>query len=830
MLIKHASGRHPHGRGVITRPGRHGQPHPNPLLGKERGPEGHARARYAVHLFSTLAILTLAAGAAVAQNPATTVTVDANAGKKPISPLIYGVAFGSTAQLSDLNAPLNRQGGNDMSCYNWQLNASNKGADWFFESIADNSATQGERGDTFISGSKAAGADSMITIPMIGWVAKVGTNRGKVSSYSIAKYGAQAANDWQWMPDAGNGISSATGKPITTNDKNDAQTPSTSAMQQAWVSHIVGKYNTAANGGVKYYMMDNEVSIWQGTHQDVHPVGATMDEILADILDYGGKVKATDPTALVCGPEEWGWSGYFYSGYDQQYGAAHNWSSFPDRAAHGNMDYCPWLLQQLAANNTSTGKRLLDVFTLHCYPQGGEFGNDTSTNMQLLRNKSTRQLWDANYVDQSWIGTQVDLIPRMKNWVATYYPGTKIGITEYNWGAESSINGATAQADVYGIFGREGLDLATRWTTPDASTPTYKAMKMYRNVDGAKNGFGDTSVSTTMANADNLSAFGAVRSSDKAMTVMLVNKVLSGATPVTVKLSNFTGNGTAQLWQLTSTNAITRLTDVTYSGSSVVVTVPAQSVTLVVLPPSTVVVTKPPTPTTFMARSGNAMVILQWNASPGATSYDVWREVGGATTYTKIASPTSATYTDTNVVNGGTYFYHVNAVNSAGTSPATGRATGTPSASIVDTAIYNFETSTQGWITSGGMLGSPAISIVQPCKGVRSLAVPVGASGADTQDVYVPSPAVTPGKKILFHFWIPAGSTVSGVQPYVLQDATGGWTWTGNWQPIANLKVGSWNTVPVTVPANAKGIFSLGIEFSTSAAWSGTVYVDSVYW
>ena len=78
------------------------------------------------------------------------------------------------------------------------------------------------------------------------------------------------------------------------------------------------------------------------------------------------------------------------------------------------------------------------------------------------------------------------LIPRMKNWVASYYPGTKIGITEYNWGAEGHINGATAQADILGIFGREGLDLATRWTTPAAARPLYKAMKMFRNYDGNK--------------------------------------------------------------------------------------------------------------------------------------------------------------------------------------------------------------------------------------------------------------------------------------------------------------------------------------------------------
>ena len=83
----------------------------------------------------------------------------------------------------------------------------------------------------------------------------------------------------------------------------------------------------------------------------------------------------------------------------------------------------------------------------------------------------------------------------MKKWVAAYYPGTKIGITEYNWGADGSLSGATAQADVWGIFGREGLDLATRWTTPDSASPTFKALQIYRNYDGKKSSFGSISVS-----------------------------------------------------------------------------------------------------------------------------------------------------------------------------------------------------------------------------------------------------------------------------------------------------------------------------------------------
>jgi PKD repeat protein len=527
------------------------------------------------------------ASMAFAQNPAVTVNVDANANRHPINPFVYGVAYGSAAALSDLNSPLNRYGGNNSSRYNWQQNADNRDFDWYFESIGDASATPGERGDTFISTSKGAGAQSMITIPMLDWVAKLGTNRSKLASFSQAKYGAQTGNDWQWYPDAGNGVSKSTGANITGNDPNDANVPNSASLQQSWAQHIVSTWGTASGGGLSYYILDNEHSIWHSTHRDVHPTGATMDEIKNKMIAFAGAIKAADPSAQVVGPEEWGWSGYFYSGYDQQYGAAHNWCCFPDKQAHGNADYLPWLLDQMHQNELATGKRLLDVFSVHYYPQGGEFGNDTSTSMQLLRNKSTRSLWDPNYVDPTWINDKVMLIPRIKSWVAAYYPGLPTAITEYNWGAESHINGATTQADIFGIFGREGLDFGTRWTTPDASTPTFKAMKMYRNYDGNRSTFGDTSVSAAAPNPDNLSAFAALRSNDGAMTVMLISKVLSGTTPVTVNLANFSASGVAQPWQLTSANAIARLSDVGISGSSVNVTVPAQSITLLVVPAGT---------------------------------------------------------------------------------------------------------------------------------------------------------------------------------------------------------------------------------------------------
>ncbi len=244
--------------------------------------------------------------------------------------------------------------------------------------------------------------------------------------------------------------------------------------------------------------------------------------------------------------------------------------------------------------SATEGRRLVDVLTAHYYPQGGEFGNDTSAAMQASRNKSTRSLWDPTYVDTSWIGSVIRYIPQLHDWVNQYYPGTQIGITEYNWGAESHINGATTQADVLGIFGRESLDMAARWTTPDTATPTYKAIKIFRNYDGQLSGFGDTSVKTTSSsNPDNLSVFGATRTSDGAMTVMVINKI-AGSTPVTLSLANFTAGAAAQVWQLTSANAINRLADVALTGSSLALTVPSQSITLVVIPGSSGPANQPP--------------------------------------------------------------------------------------------------------------------------------------------------------------------------------------------------------------------------------------------
>ena len=84
-------------------------------------------------------------------------------------------------------------------------------------------------------------------------------------------------------------------------------------------------------------------------------------------------------------------------------------------------------------------------------------------------------------------------------------------------------------------------------------------------------------------------------------------------------------------------------------------------------------------PTGLTTTTGNAQVSLSWNASTGATSYMVLRSTTSGGSYSSVVTGlTATTYTDTGVTNGTTYYYVIQAVNSAGSSPNSNEASATP--------------------------------------------------------------------------------------------------------------------------------------------------------
>ena len=80
---------------------------------------------------------------AAAQNPLATVTVDAAANRRAIDPRIYGIAYGSTAQLTGLERsaePLWRQQQQPLQL---AVERRQPGQDWYFESIGIRAAFRG---------------------------------------------------------------------------------------------------------------------------------------------------------------------------------------------------------------------------------------------------------------------------------------------------------------------------------------------------------------------------------------------------------------------------------------------------------------------------------------------------------------------------------------------------------------------------------------------------------------------------------------------------------------------------------------------------------------
>ncbi len=573
--------------------------------------------------------------AAFAQQPGPGLSVDAAANQHPISPDVYGINFywdlsSSTATQAaaalDLRSTARRWGGNSTSTYHWKYDVYNHDFDWFFEVLPDSSVNAaalpaGSSFNQFVDQARVSGGKVIATIPVLGWLPK---SRDEICSFNVAKYGSQCKVDpyAQYHPyTCGDGIqyAPACGDPTVAdgktpsnpvyikNDPSDAYAQSDETLQAAWIGYLLTRYGKANQGGVAIWSLDNEPIWWDSTHPDIHPDPYTYDELLSLDVKYAAAIKSADPTALVSGPVGDNWASLWFSKKDIVAGWSRGpnyWSNPVDRNAHGGVALLPWYLQQMRAYEQQHGMRLLDYLDEHSYfaPNGVAFLSAGSASTQALRLQSTRVFWDPTYlvngdywirdVDNNGAPVAPYVIPRLRDMVAQNYPGTKIALTEYNWGALDNINGALAQADLLGIFGREGLDAATLWGAPKPTDPGAFAFKIYRNYDGIGGTFGETGVQSSSADQSQLAVYAALRS-DLNLTVMVINKT-GGDLSSTVSLANFSAGPAAKVWRYSAVNlnGIVAQSDVAVNGGISAV-FPANSITMLVIPPASLPVPKP---------------------------------------------------------------------------------------------------------------------------------------------------------------------------------------------------------------------------------------------
>jgi hypothetical protein len=353
--------------------------------------------------------------------------------------------------------------------------------------------------------------------------------------------------------------------------------------QKTWMQHLLSTHGAASQDGVQFYELDNEPTLWRSTHYDIHPNPTGYDELLNLSQNYAAMIKSSDTGTKILGPSDWG---YLVSTTD--IGAPGD-----DAQSHGNTGFGEYYLKQMHAYEQQHGVRLLDYFDEHYYPQAPQVALSPAgdADQQALRLRSTRSLWDPTYADESWIGNThappIQLIPQFRSWIKNNYPGTKLAISEYNWGALDSINGALTEADVLGIFGREQVDLATMWGPPTSSQPGAYAFRIYLNYDGQGSHYGDIWIRSTSSDQGQLTAYGAQRRSDGALTLMVINKTTTDLTSsLALKGGALAEKAQVYTYSNANLNAIVHQPDLAINSNGFTRTYPANSISLVVIPPA----------------------------------------------------------------------------------------------------------------------------------------------------------------------------------------------------------------------------------------------------
>jgi fibronectin type 3 domain-containing protein len=513
--------------------------------------------------------------------PTVTVTVNP-AVTHAISPYIYGVNNAFTAGVYPAGSgsavpgslTFDRLGGNRLTAYNWETNASNAGSDYFYQN--DQLFAAGAAGSaitSFITQDRSQGLATLFTVQMQGLVAA--DTSGPVNPPSPVNLSRFKTVVFQ------KGSAFTTTPP--TNDANVYMDEFVWAVNQFFPGQ--GIFSTTPATKPVFVSLDNEPELWPYTHLEIQGATAiTSDAYIARTISLSTALKAQFPNLVIFGPAHYGFAG-IQSWQGELSGA--NW--FADK-----------YLDAIKTASTSAGRPLVDVYDFHWYPEAtdGSGNRVVSLNGTSLTDaqvqaivQSPRSLWDTTYAENSWIsnsslGGPIYLLPRLQAKINARNPGMKMAITEYNNGGAQHIAGTIAQADNLGIFGVQNLFAATLW--PMVSTEPYllAGFRAFRNFDGANHHFGDTSVQATSSDNSKIAVYVSTDTGWSGRVVMVaINR--STATQ-TVAISGQPLAGTAYLFQMSATTASGQTTvqpvaagTQAASGTSLTVTLPALSVTTI---------------------------------------------------------------------------------------------------------------------------------------------------------------------------------------------------------------------------------------------------------
>jgi mannan endo-1,4-beta-mannosidase len=508
----------------------------------------------------------------------------------PISPYIYGINGFGTLVAMKTKFGLIRDGGDLATGYNWTNNFYNAGADYCYQqrTAGDGTDLAGKltatSGDSVVT-AHAKGEAFLTSIPIADYVASnfdnndVWTNCGSAPDTIGCSQNSNTVranvNNFPYAPSAafvanraakGAALCLCAPKDTTCSGCAVSTDP---VYQDEFVNFLKVKF--AADPSPLFLSMDNEPNYWEGTHPEIwqnvyagQTCGGgkvTYDDIVSRNKGFAAGAKTAWPEAKVFGPVAVG-DGLVY---------AHSYADDP----HWPTEFLDYYLQQMHQASAAAGTSLLDVLDIHYYTVGSKdadcvqfprmFWDPNYTELSASAADAVDFGWDGNsdgkgpYFDNHWYPRQ--MIPRLQRKIAAVYsdaslPVPGVSFSEYNAGCETSIAGGVAEADLLGIFGREGVFATTAWPLQSlTSNFLLAAFDLFRNYDGGGAVVGDLAVQANTSDSKSTSVYAFAHSdAAAALDVVAINKKTTAQT-VTIQIANAPTLSSATLYQLAGKTA-----------------------------------------------------------------------------------------------------------------------------------------------------------------------------------------------------------------------------------------------------------------------------------
>ena len=458
--------------------------------------------------------------------PDVLITIQPNGARTPVSPYIYGknnvmsthpdqpVTEAVWLQNEDAGVTLIRScGGNNLSKYNWRKKITSH-PDWYnnvYESDWDYAMESLQE--------RLPGVQTMWGFQLLGKVADNTSHNFNDWTYNKAAWWSGVSQNL-----AGGGTPNSTGgsKATKEGDTNlylqNWTADSTVAILDYWY-----KTKGIKKEQTRFWSMDNEPEIWNGTHDDVMPVQCSAEEFMQRYFEVAKKARQADPAIQLVGPvtaNEWQWFKY---AQDTKIDGKH---------------YC-WLeyfIKRCAEEQKATGIRLLDVLCIHFYPSE----TNAADILQLHR-----VFFDETYVypgangiktmNGGWDNTLTReyIFARCNQWLTTYFGenhGIGLGLSETGINTTNANLTACWYASQLGEFMQHGVTLFSPW---DWKPGMYEVLHLNTKYNHA------ISIPATSTDEELVSAYATINSTGDSMTVQLVNRSQTASKSISINTGTF---------------------------------------------------------------------------------------------------------------------------------------------------------------------------------------------------------------------------------------------------------------------------------------------------